>query len=67
VRMLYAPGSPDFTLDSLVVFRPRCHLEIAVRSTVPGAPDSPACGTGQSGAPRTGSLQATLLRFLDFT
>jgi hypothetical protein len=27
-----------------------CHLELAVRALVPGAPDSPACGTGQSGA-----------------
>jgi hypothetical protein len=28
-----------------------CHLELAVRAAVPGAPDSPACGTGQSGVP----------------
>jgi hypothetical protein len=27
-----------------------CHLELAVRAAVPGAPDSPACGTRQSGA-----------------
>jgi hypothetical protein len=27
-----------------------CHLELAVRAAVPGAPDSAACGTGQSGA-----------------
>jgi hypothetical protein len=27
-----------------------CHLELAIRAAVPGAPDSPACGTGQSGA-----------------
>jgi hypothetical protein len=67
VRMLYAPDCPNFTPDSLVVFPPWCHLELAVRSTVLGAPDSPACGTGQSGAPHTGSLQATLLHFLDFT
>jgi hypothetical protein len=26
-------------------------LELAVRAIVPGAPDSPACGTGQSGVP----------------
>jgi hypothetical protein len=34
VRRLYAPNSP-------VVFPPQCHLELAVRATVPGAPDSP--------------------------
>jgi hypothetical protein len=50
-RMLYTPDSPDFTPDSPVIFPPRCHLELAVRATVPGAPDSPACGTGQSGVP----------------
>jgi hypothetical protein len=64
---LYAPDSLDFTPDSPMVFPLRCHLELAVRATVPGALDSPACGTGQSGAPRIDSLQATLLRFLDFT
>jgi hypothetical protein len=57
---LFAPNSPDVTPDSLVVFPPRCHLELAVRATVTGAPDSPACGTGQSGAPYTDSPQATL-------
>jgi hypothetical protein len=43
-----------------------CHLELAVGAEVPGAPDSPACGhrtvrcaTGQSGAPRIDSPQAT--------
>jgi hypothetical protein len=43
-----------------------CHLELAVGAEFPGAPDSPACGhrtvrcaTGQSGAPRTDSPQAT--------
>jgi hypothetical protein len=43
-----------------------CHLELAVRADVPGSLDSPACGhrtvrcaTGQSGAPRTDSPQAT--------
>jgi hypothetical protein len=34
-----------------VVFPPWCHLELAVRATVPGAPDSSVGGTGQSGAP----------------
>jgi hypothetical protein len=38
-----------------VVFSPQCHLELAVRATVPGAPDSPACGSEQSGAPHTDS------------
>jgi hypothetical protein len=47
----FTPDSPYFTPDSLVVFPPRCHLELAVRAIVPGAPDSPACGTRQSGAP----------------
>jgi hypothetical protein len=28
----------------------QCHLELAIRLLFPGAPDSPACGTGQSGA-----------------
>jgi hypothetical protein len=50
-RMIFALDSPYFTPDSPVVFPPRCHLELAVRAIVPGAPDSPACGTRQSGAP----------------
>jgi hypothetical protein len=48
-----------------------CHLELAVRAELPGAPDSPACGhrtvrcaTGQSGAPRTDSPQATQIFIL---
>jgi hypothetical protein len=32
-----------------MVFSPQFHLELAIRATLPGAPDSPACGTGQSG------------------
>jgi hypothetical protein len=56
-RMLYAADSPDFTPGSPVVFPPRCNLELAVRASIPGAPDSLACGTGQSGAPRTDSPQ----------
>jgi hypothetical protein len=44
-----------------VVFSPQCHLELAVTVPVPGAPESPTCATGQSGAPRTDSPQATLL------
>jgi hypothetical protein len=46
-----APDSPDFTPNSPVVFPLRCHMELAIRATVPGAPDSPACGTEQSGVP----------------
>jgi hypothetical protein len=60
--MLFTPDSPDSTPE--VVFSPHCHLELAIRVPVPGAPDSPACGTGQSGAPRTDSPQATLLSSL---
>jgi hypothetical protein len=41
VRSFFAPDSTDFTPDSPVVFPPRCHLELAVRATVPGAPDRP--------------------------
>jgi hypothetical protein len=51
VRRLYAPDSLDFTPDSPVVFPPQCHLELVVRAIVPGALDSPACGTGQSSVP----------------
>jgi hypothetical protein len=47
-----------------MVFSPRCHLELAIRATVPGAPDSPACGTRQFGATRTNSPQATLFSYL---
>jgi hypothetical protein len=43
-----------------VVFSPQCHLKLAAKVLVPGAPDSPACGTGHSVAPRTDSPQATL-------
>jgi hypothetical protein len=50
-----------------------CHLELAVGAEVPGAPDSPACGhrivrcaTGQSGAPRIDSSQATHLHSWTF-
>jgi hypothetical protein len=48
---LFTPDTPDFTLDSLVVFSSQCHLELAVLLLFPGAPDCPTCGTGQSGAP----------------
>jgi hypothetical protein len=33
----------------------QCHLELAVGLLFPGAPDSPECGTGQSGAPKLDS------------
>jgi hypothetical protein len=61
---LFTPDSPDFTPDSPVVFSAQCHLELAVGLWFPGAPNSPACGTGQSGAPCTDSPQATLLSSL---
>jgi hypothetical protein len=48
---LFTPDSPDSTPNSPVVFSPQCHLELAVRTTVPGALDSPACGTRQFGVP----------------
>jgi hypothetical protein len=50
VRRLFTLESPDFTLDSSVVFSPQCHLDLVVGLQLLGAPDSPACGTGQSGA-----------------
>jgi hypothetical protein len=51
VRRLYTLDNPYFTPDSPVIFPPRCHLELAVRATVPCAADSQACGTGKSGVP----------------
>jgi hypothetical protein len=54
------------TLDSLVVFSPQCHLELAIGATIPGAPDSPACGTGQSCAPDQTVRRQHFLCFLDF-
>jgi hypothetical protein len=59
--MLYTPDSPEFTPDSPVALPHRCHLELAVRVAVPGAPDSPACGTGQS----AGTTSSLLGLFLD--
>jgi hypothetical protein len=54
-----------------VVFSPQCHLELAVGLLFPGAPDSPACGTRQSGVPPDNpvlqtkqSVVATLPSFL---
>jgi hypothetical protein len=44
----------------------QCHLELAIGLTVPGAPDSPACGTGQSSAPDQTVCRQHFLCFLDF-
>jgi hypothetical protein len=69
--MLFTPDTPDVIPDSLVVFSPQCHLELAVGLLFLGAPDSPACGTGQSGVPSDNlvlqtrqSIVATLPSFL---
>lgn len=43
--------TPDFTPDSPVVFSPQCYLELAVGLLFLDAPNSPTCGTGQSGVP----------------
>jgi hypothetical protein len=48
---LFTPDSPDSTPDSPVVFSAQCHLELAVGLRFSSAPDSLACGTGQSGVP----------------
>jgi hypothetical protein len=37
---LFTPDSPDSTPDNPVVFSPWCHLQLAVRVPVHGAPDS---------------------------
>jgi hypothetical protein len=66
-RWLFTPDTPDVTLDSLVVFSPQYHLELVVEATVPGAPDSPACGTGQSGVPDQTVCRQNFIHFLDFT
>jgi hypothetical protein len=57
--MLFTPDTPDVTPDSPVVFSPQCHLELVVGATVPDAPDSPACGTGQSGGPSNSPMLQT--------
>jgi hypothetical protein len=59
---LFTLDSPDSTPDPVVFSL--CHLELAVRVPIPSAPDSLACGTRQSGAPRTDNPQATLLSSL---
>jgi hypothetical protein len=56
-----------FTPDNPVVSLCQCHWELAVGLLFPGAPDSPTCGIGQSGAlSRTVHHGNTILRFLDF-
>jgi hypothetical protein len=42
----FTPDSPDITPDNPVASLHQCYQEVQF----PGAPDSPACGTGQSGA-----------------
>jgi hypothetical protein len=48
---LFTPDCLDSTPNSSEVFSTQCHLELAVRVPVAGAPDSPAYGTVQSGVP----------------
>jgi hypothetical protein len=61
---LFTLDSPNSTPNSPVVFSAQCHLELVVGLRFPSVPDSPACGTGQSGAPHIDSPQATLLSSL---
>jgi hypothetical protein len=72
--MLFTPDTPDVTPDSPVVFSPQCHLELVVRATIPSAPDSLACGIGQSGVPPDSPVllaqtvrRQHLILLLDFT
>jgi hypothetical protein len=46
----FTPDSPNVTPDSPMAYLHQFHLELAVGLQFPGAPDSPACGTRQSGA-----------------
>jgi hypothetical protein len=50
-----------------MVFSPQHFLELAVGATVPGAPDSPVYGTGQSGALDQTVHRQHFLCFLDFS
>jgi hypothetical protein len=55
--------TPDCPMASLH----QCHQELAVGLQFPGAPDSLACGTRQSGALSwTVRRRNSILRFLDF-
>jgi hypothetical protein len=64
----FTPDSPRVTPDSPVPSLHQCHLELVVGLLFLGAPDSPACGTGQSSAPdQTVHCGNNFLHFLDFT
>jgi hypothetical protein len=63
-RRLFALDSPDFTPNNLVVFPPLFHLELAVRATVPGAPDSPVPLSEQSDCGNTSSFLGLYLIFI---
>jgi hypothetical protein len=47
----FTPDSPNVTPDSLVASLHQCYVELAVGLLFLGAPNSPACGTRQSGVP----------------
>jgi hypothetical protein len=61
-----AAGFPDVTLDSPVASLHQCHLELAVGLLFPGAPNSLACGIGQSGVLARTVRLATLV-FVSWT
>jgi hypothetical protein len=63
----FTPDNPHVTPDSLVASLHQCHLELAVGLLFPGAPDSPACGTGQSGASHPDSPPVATLVFVSWT
>ena len=65
-RRIFTSDTLDFTPDSPVVFSPQCHLELVVGLQFLGASDSPACGTGQSGALARTIRLATLV-FISWT
>jgi hypothetical protein len=47
----FTSNSLDITPDSPVASVHQCHRKLAVALQFPGAPDSPACGTGLSDVP----------------
>jgi hypothetical protein len=47
-----------------MVFPPWCHLELAVRATIHGAPDSPVLLSGQSDCGNTSSFLGLYLIFI---
>jgi hypothetical protein len=73
-KATFTPDSPDVIPDSSVASLHQCHLEQVVGLLFPGAPDSPACGTGWSGVPPDSPVYSTgqsihgntILGFLDF-